>query len=139
MPKTSRAEREEAERLHQGEHSAIADAQRRGALGVDDDRLYQRIQVVFADQAVVAQVFDAQEASVGGKADLPQRGQIAKSPTDLEVVRVVDRVSVRSAWASLWYCLTLAFLYSTWSEGTTPSVRIACAELPGRSPRSHGD
>jgi hypothetical protein len=90
MAKARRTERKEAERLHQGEDAAIADAERRGALGVDDGRLCECIQVVVADQAVVAQVFDAQEAPVGGKADLPQRGQIAKSPTDLEVIRVVD-------------------------------------------------
>jgi hypothetical protein len=39
---------------------------------------------------VVAQVFEAQEASVGGKADLPQGGQIAERTTNLEVVGVVD-------------------------------------------------
>ena len=49
------------------------------------------VETVVADQAVVAQMFDAQQASVGGKADLPQGGQIAQSPTDLEVVGVVDR------------------------------------------------
>ena len=90
MAKAGGAQRKETERLHQGEHAAIAQAERRGALRVDDDGLGQRVEVVVADQAVVAQVFDAQEASVGGKADLPQRGEIAKSPTDLEVVGVVD-------------------------------------------------
>jgi hypothetical protein len=84
------AERKETACLHEGEHAAIADAERGGALGVDDAGLRQRVERIVADQAVVAQVFDAQEAPVGGKADLPQCGQIAQSPTDLEVVRVVD-------------------------------------------------
>ena len=90
MAKAGRAERKETEGLHQREDAAIAQAERRGALGVDDDGLCQGVEMVVADQAVVAQIFDAQEASVGGKADLPQRGQIAQSPTDLEVVGVVD-------------------------------------------------
>lgn len=38
----------------------------------------------------MAQRFDVQEAPVGGKADLPQGGQIAKRRTNLEIVGVVD-------------------------------------------------
>ena len=91
MAKAGRVQREETEGLHQGEHAAIAEAERRRALRVDDDGLGQGVEVVVADQAVVAQIFDAQQASVGGKADLPQGGEIVKSPTDLEVVGVVDR------------------------------------------------
>jgi hypothetical protein len=60
-------------------------------LVVDDDGLRHCIEVVVADQRVVPQIFSAQEAPVGGKADLPQRGQIVKSPTDLAVIGVVDR------------------------------------------------
>ena len=44
-------------------------------------------------------------------------------------------VSVRRAWPSLWYCLTLDFLYSTWSDGTTPSVNTRVRKLPGRAAR----
>src|SRR6266446_8848261 len=40
-------------------------------------------------------------------------------------------VSVRRAWPSLWHCLTLDFLYSTCSEGTTPSVRTRVRKRPG--------
>ena len=90
MAKAGGGEGKETKRLHQREHAAIAQMERRGALCLDDDGVGQGVEVVVADQAVVAQVFDAQEASVGGKADLPQRGQIAQSPTDLEVVGVVD-------------------------------------------------
>jgi hypothetical protein len=72
------------------EDSAIAEAQRGGPLGVDDGGLGQGIQVIVTDQAVVAKIFDAQEASVGGKADLPQGGQIAERTTNLEVIGVVD-------------------------------------------------
>jgi hypothetical protein len=38
-------------------------------LRVDNDGLRQGIEVVVADQAVVAQIFDAQEATVGSEAD----------------------------------------------------------------------
>ena len=90
MAEPAGVKREETERLHEGEDTAIAEAERGGALGVDDDGLGQGIEVIVTDQAIVAQIFDAQEASVGGKADLPQGGEIAKSTTDLEVVGVVD-------------------------------------------------
>jgi hypothetical protein len=78
MPKPARVEREETERLHEGEDPPIAEAQRGRPLGLDDDGLGQGIQVIVTDQAVVAQIFDAQQAPVGGKADLPQRGQIGQ-------------------------------------------------------------
>ncbi len=90
MAKAGGAQRKQTERLHEGQNTAISQAERRGALRLDDDGLGEGVKVVVADQAVVAQIFDAQQASVGGKADLPQRGQIAKSPTDLEVIGVVD-------------------------------------------------
>jgi hypothetical protein len=47
--------------------------------------------VIVTDKAAVAQRFDAQQASVGRGADLPQRGQIAERMTHLEVIGVVDR------------------------------------------------
>ena len=90
MSKASRIQGEQTEGLHQREDAAIAEAEARGALGVDDDGLGDGVKVIGADPAVVAQMFDAQEAPVGGKADLPQGGQIAERTTDLEVIRVVD-------------------------------------------------
>src|SRR3989454_10264004 len=86
----SRIQGEQTEGLHQREDAAIAEAEARGALGVDDDGLGDGVKVIGADPAVVAQMFDAQEAPVGGKADLPQGGQIVERTTDLEVIRVVD-------------------------------------------------
>src|SRR5437667_6016779 len=90
MAEAGGTQRKETKRLHEGEDAAIPQAERGGALCIDDSGLGQGIEVVVADQAVVAQIFNAQEASVGGKADLPQGGEIAQSPTDLEVIRVVD-------------------------------------------------
>jgi hypothetical protein len=47
--------------------------------------------MIVADETVVAEIFDAQETSVGCEADLPQCGQIAERTTNLEVRGVVDR------------------------------------------------
>jgi hypothetical protein len=53
----------------------------------------------------------------------------AVQPEPAEIILMV--VSVRRAWPSLWYCLTLDFLYCTWSDGTTPSVSTRVRKLPG--------
>ncbi len=47
-------------------------------------------QGVGAGDRVVAELLDAQQASVGGVADLPQRGQIGQSFPDPEIAGVVD-------------------------------------------------
>ena len=62
-----------------------------------------------ADQ-VVAESLDAEQASVGGEADLPQRGRVGQPFPDTEVAGVVIVVSVRSALPSLWYCLIAVYL-----------------------------
>ena len=90
MAKSGRVESEQTQRLHQGQNPAVAEAEAGGALAVDADRLADGINVALADETVVAQVFDAQQAPVGGEADLPQCGQIDESPADGEVVGIVD-------------------------------------------------
>ncbi len=91
MPKAGRVQGKETESVHQRVDAAVPDAKSGGTLLLDNDGLGDGVKVVVADPAVVAQMFDVQETSVGGKADLPQRGQIGESPTDFKVVRVVDR------------------------------------------------
>ena len=59
MAKAGGAQRKETERLHEGEDAAVPEAERGGALGVDDDGLGQGVEAVVADEAVVAQIFDA--------------------------------------------------------------------------------
>ncbi len=56
-----------AQRLDAG----IAEAQRRGALSADDARGVEVVEPFAADGAVVADALDAEQASVGGKADGP--------------------------------------------------------------------
>ena len=48
------------------------------------------VQGLGAGDRVVAESLDAQQASVGGEADLPQRGQIGQPFADPEVAGVVD-------------------------------------------------
>jgi hypothetical protein len=77
MAEAGGAEGKQTQGLHEGQHAPVAEAEARGALGIDDDRLRYGFEEVIPDQRVVAQIFDVQEASVGGEADLPQGGQIA--------------------------------------------------------------
>src|SRR5436190_2270546 len=91
MPKARGVEGNETEGLHQRVDAPVPEAESGSTLLLDNDGLGDGVKVVVADPAVVAQMFDAQETSVGGKADLPQGGQIGESPTDFKVVRIVDR------------------------------------------------
>ncbi len=48
------------------------------------------MEIGFTQSAVVADRLDLEEASVGVKADLPQRGQVVEPLAQAEVARVVD-------------------------------------------------
>ena len=61
-----------------------------GAAG-GGDGVGDGVQGIDSDDGVVADGLDAQQAPVGGEADLPQGGQICQSFPDTEVVSVVDR------------------------------------------------
>jgi hypothetical protein len=54
--------------------SGIAEAQRGGVLAVDVDRAGEVGECVGSGDRVVADALDAEQAPVGGEADLPQRG-----------------------------------------------------------------
>jgi hypothetical protein len=45
--------------MHQRERATIAEAKAGRALGADDDRLGNGVEVIVPNQAVVAQIFDA--------------------------------------------------------------------------------
>jgi hypothetical protein len=64
----------------------------------------------------VADSSDAEQAPVGGVADLPQRGQIRRSFPDPEIVVSVMVVLVRGAFP---YCLIVVCLSSTCRLGVT--------------------
>jgi hypothetical protein len=59
--------------------------------GVGDDRVVQGGEGFRGADRVVAESLDAEQAPVGGNADLPQRGQIGQPFPDAEVVGIVDR------------------------------------------------
>ena len=76
-----------------------------GAGGGDDGR-GQGGEGLGAADGVVADGLDAEQAPVGGKADLPQSGQVGQPFGDAEVGGAsLMVVSVRIALPSLWYCL----------------------------------
>jgi hypothetical protein len=58
--------------------------------GRGDDRIGDRGECFGAIGGIVAESLDAQQASVGREADLPQGGQVGQPFADDEVVRVVD-------------------------------------------------
>ena len=65
------------QRGEQGLHAGVAEAQRGGALAVDEARPMEIVERSGSDGAVVADVLDAQQASVGGEADPLQIIEIA--------------------------------------------------------------
>ena len=111
------------------------EAEAGGALIVDAHRGRDGVQAVFPDQTVVAQRFDAQEASVGSEADLPQRGQIAERTTDGEVVGIVDGGFGAKGLAFLVVLLDLRLLVLDVQRGHDPLGQDACAEAPRRAAR----
>jgi hypothetical protein len=58
---------------------------------VGDDGVVYGDEGLLGANRIVAESLDAQEASVGGEADLPQGGQVGQPFPDPEVAGVVDR------------------------------------------------
>ena len=78
------------QRREQRLHAEVAEAQRGGALAVDDARPVEVVERFGADGAVVADMLDAQQASVGGEADPFEIIEVLQPSADIEVVGVVD-------------------------------------------------
>ena len=66
----------------QGLHPPVAEAERRGALAVDAHGAVQFVEHVGSDGAVVAEALDAEQASVGGEADLLQILKVSQPAAD---------------------------------------------------------
>jgi hypothetical protein len=81
---------EQAQRLKQGHDPGIAERQRRGTLAVNDTGTVDLLEDRLGEVAVLADALDLEHATVGGKADGPQRGQIAQASAEAEVAGVVD-------------------------------------------------
>ena len=77
--------------LQQGVHSGVAETQSGDAGGgLGDDGGGQVGEGLRAADGVVADGLDAEQAPVGGEAELPQGGQAGQPFGDPKVVRVVD-------------------------------------------------
>src|SRR5512132_2239896 len=78
--------------LQQGVGAGVAEAQSGDAgAGVGDDRRGEVGECLGAADRVVVQALDAEQAPVGGEADLPQGGQVGQPFGQPEVAGVVDR------------------------------------------------
>lgn len=70
--------------------AAVPEAQRRRPLSHDPCRRLELLEALGSQRAVVAEAFDAHQASVGFEADLFQMLELAQPTPDSEVVAVVD-------------------------------------------------
>ena len=78
--------------LQQRVHAGVTEAQPGDAgAGVGEQRCGEVGERLGAADRVVAEALDAQEAPVGGEAELPQRGQAGQPFGESEVAGVVDR------------------------------------------------
>lgn len=67
-----------------------AEAQSRGPQGIDDHRFVELGEGVLAQAGMGGCLLDVEKTSVGGKADLPQRGEVHQPSADAEVTAVID-------------------------------------------------
>jgi hypothetical protein len=106
-----RQQPEGQKRAEQGMDAGVGEAQPGDACAViGDDRIVDGAEDFRAAGGVVAGSLDAEQAPVGGEADLPRCGQIGQ-PFPISTSRVsLMVVSVRSALFSLWYCLIVVCL-----------------------------
>jgi len=73
-------------------HPGIAETQPGDAgAGIGDDRRGQVGEGVSTADRVVAEALDAEQAPVGGEAELPQCGQVGQPFGEPEIAGVVDR------------------------------------------------
>src|SRR5437899_13015630 len=73
-----------------GVDPGISEAQSGRSLTVDDLGSGEVVEDAFTEDRVVAHALDAEEASVGGEADLPQGGEVLQPFADPEVAGVGD-------------------------------------------------
>jgi hypothetical protein len=78
--------------VQQGVHPDVAEAQPGDpGAAVGDDRCGQLGERLGTADRVVADALDAEQAPVGGEADLPQCGQVSQPFRQSEVAGIVDR------------------------------------------------
>lgn len=118
--------------LQQGVHAGVTEAQP-GDAGADvgDDRRGQVGERSGAADRVVAEALDAQQAPVGGGADLPQGGQGGQPFREPEVAGVVDR-GLGPQRSPL-----LVVLLDGWPAGIAPAGSPRTRREPLSSPGSY--
>ena len=72
-------------------HTRIGEGQGGHALVADDLGPRDLLERVVAEEAIVAELLDVEQTSIGGEADRPQRGQVVQPFADGKVTGVVDR------------------------------------------------
>ena len=97
--------------LQEGVGSGVAEAQPgdAGSVVVNDGR-GQAGECGRAADGVMADALDAEQAPVGGEADLPQRGQVGQPLADPEVAGLVDSGFGSDRFAELVVLLDLGVL-----------------------------
>ena len=81
---------EQAQCLEQSHDPGVAEGQGGSALTVDDTGVVDVLEDGLGEQTVLTDALDLEHAAAGGKADGPQRGQIAQASAEAEVAGVVD-------------------------------------------------
>lgn len=74
----------------QGLHAWIGEAQSRDPLPSNRQRLADLLKGIFSQKAIVADLLDVQQTSVGLKTDEPQSGQVFQPFANVEVTGIVD-------------------------------------------------
>src|SRR6478609_4548895 len=108
--------------------------------GVGDNRVGDGVQVTGTGDRVVVESLDAEQATVGAQADLPQGGQIPQTLPDREIHAVVDRCLGPQGTSLAGYAGRIAAHGPPQNRtGTLPRIRLKQAPKAlgqGRSARS---
>ncbi len=106
-----RQQAEDAQDREEGLGARVGEAQPGHAgPGFGDDRAGDLGQGGGSGDGVVAECLGAQQAPVGGKADLPQRGQVGQPLADPEVAGLIDGCFRSEGFAELVVLLDLGVL-----------------------------
>ena len=97
------------------------------------DRAIDRLEGVFGQHAVVAELLELEQAAIGGKADVAQLRQVGEAPADAEVIAVVDRGLGSERAAFLVVLLDPRALVVDVQRGRDAVGQDAGAEAAGRA------
>ena len=90
VPEPLGQQSEETQRLQESHHPGVAEAKGGSPLAENDVGPTQRLEGRAPEDAILAQLLDVQETSIGPETNLPKGRQISKPFADPEVARLVD-------------------------------------------------